>query len=102
MVKLAREAGNTRNPEFSRIMKQLGRELLLAQSSDWQFLISTWAARDYAQSRFSIHHERFTKLAEMAERAVRGETLPEENWNYLKKLEEADQVFPHLEPSLWE
>jgi 1,4-alpha-glucan branching enzyme len=35
--------------------EQATRELLLAQSSDWQFIISTGAAADYAERRFLEH-----------------------------------------------
>jgi 1,4-alpha-glucan branching enzyme len=37
------------------VLEQAGRELLLAQSSDWQFIISTGAAGDYATKRFNEH-----------------------------------------------
>ena len=37
------------------VVEQAARELLLAQSSDWQFIISTGAAGDYATMRFSEH-----------------------------------------------
>ena len=37
------------------ILEQAGRELLLAQSSDWQFIITTGAAGDYAIKRFNEH-----------------------------------------------
>ena len=36
-------------------LTQATRELLLAQASDWQFIISTGAATDYAEKRFSGH-----------------------------------------------
>src|ERR1019366_5243268 len=36
-------------------LEQAARELLLAQSSDWQFIISTGAAGDYATKRFNEH-----------------------------------------------
>ena len=39
------------------ILAQATRELLLAQSSDWQFIISTGAAADYAERRFVEHCE---------------------------------------------
>lgn len=41
---------------------QATRELLLAQSSDWQFIISTGAAADYAERRFSAHCEALAAL----------------------------------------
>ncbi|MFI5280476.1 MAG: 1,4-alpha-glucan branching protein domain-containing protein [Gemmatimonadales bacterium] len=37
------------------ILGQAARSLLLAQSSDWQFIISTGAAADYAELRFNEH-----------------------------------------------
>lgn len=37
------------------VIEQAARELLLAQSSDWQFIISTGAAGDYATRRFVEH-----------------------------------------------
>jgi 1,4-alpha-glucan branching enzyme len=37
------------------VLEQATRELLLAQSSDWQFIISTGAAADYAERRFGEH-----------------------------------------------
>jgi 1,4-alpha-glucan branching enzyme len=37
------------------ILAQAARELLLAQSSDWQFIISTGAAADYGERRFRAH-----------------------------------------------
>ncbi len=37
------------------VFAQAARELLLAQSSDWQFIISTGAAADYASKRFTGH-----------------------------------------------
>jgi 1,4-alpha-glucan branching enzyme len=37
------------------VLAQAARELLLAQSSDWQFIISTGAAADYAERRFALH-----------------------------------------------
>jgi 1,4-alpha-glucan branching enzyme len=39
------------------VLAQAARELLLAQSSDWQFIISTGAAADYAERRFRQHCE---------------------------------------------
>ncbi len=42
-------------PELFEIIDQAARELLLAQSSDWQFIISTGAAGDYATKRFVEH-----------------------------------------------
>jgi 1,4-alpha-glucan branching enzyme len=39
------------------LLAAAARQLLLAQASDWQFIISTGAAGDYAESRFRRHCE---------------------------------------------
>jgi 1,4-alpha-glucan branching enzyme len=43
------------SPATRPILAQAAREMLLAQSSDWQFIISTGAAADYAERRFREH-----------------------------------------------
>jgi len=43
------------SPAARPVLEQATRELLLAQSSDWQFIISTGAAADYAERRFEEH-----------------------------------------------
>ncbi len=43
------------HPAITPVLEQAARELLLAQSSDWQFIISTGAAGDYATKRFTGH-----------------------------------------------
>ena len=47
--------------------RQLARELLLLQSSDWQFLMTTGQAHDYAIQRFQSHARRFDALADAIE-----------------------------------
>ncbi len=44
------------------VVEQAARELLLAQSSDWQFIISTGAATDYATKRFTEHCDTLERL----------------------------------------
>lgn len=48
-----------------RCLNQCARELLLAQSSDWPFIVFEETAVDYAKKRFSNHLGRFNILAEM-------------------------------------
>ncbi len=52
-------------PHLHRMLNQLGRELLLLQSSDWPFLMTTGQATDYATERFREHQTRFDVLAGM-------------------------------------
>jgi 1,4-alpha-glucan branching enzyme len=49
--------GALTSPATRPVLAQATRELLLAQSSDWQFIISTGAAGDYATRRFREHCE---------------------------------------------
>ena len=50
-----------------RCLNQLSRELLLAQSSDWAFLITTNTAREYSINRLKEHIGNFNTLYEALE-----------------------------------
>jgi 1,4-alpha-glucan branching enzyme len=50
------------NPAARPVLAQAARELLLAQASDWQFIISTGAAADYAERRFREHCDDASEL----------------------------------------
>jgi 1,4-alpha-glucan branching enzyme len=52
---------------MKEVLNQAARELILLQSSDWPFLITTGQARFYAENRFLEHVSRFQQLADMAE-----------------------------------
>ncbi|NLE77443.1 MAG: DUF1957 domain-containing protein [Chloroflexi bacterium] len=52
------------NAAERQLLNQAARELLLLQSSDWPFLVTTGQARAYAIERFTSHLERFTRLAD--------------------------------------
>jgi 1,4-alpha-glucan branching enzyme len=96
MQKLVQEFGDTKDDKLTNILKQLARELFLLQSSDWQFLISTWSARDYAELRLSEHHQNFVRLAEMAEKYGRGEWVDEGEWTFVGDLEARDNLFENV------
>lgn len=84
-----------------RILAQAARELLLLQGSDWQFLISTWSARDYAEARFSRHFEDFMRLASMAKAHAETGHLSPEEWSFLTECEARDKLFPDSPLSAW-
>lgn len=89
------------SPELEKILNQMGRELLLLQASDWQFLISTWSARDYAENRISVHNDHFLALAAMAEKTARKEELDEQERNLLRQICEVDSLFIDVDFRLW-
>ncbi|MEO6964715.1 MAG: 1,4-alpha-glucan branching protein domain-containing protein [Acidobacteriaceae bacterium] len=89
------------NPQGERILKQLCRELLLLESSDWQFLITTEAARDYAEERFHEHLASFNAIEKMWQLHRDGGFLSQEDDSNLTKIEIQDSVFGHVDPNLW-
>ena len=84
-----------------RIVKQLVRELLLLESSDWQFLITTAAARDYAEMRFSTHLDHFHELESMWAWWVGSGGLSVDSEARLGEIEERDSLFADVDPGLW-
>jgi len=89
------------DPILTEILQQAGRELLLLESSDWQFLISTWSARDYAENRLSAHYNDFVAVADLAETYAATRELTDEQRGLLDKLEARDPVFPDLDLAAW-
>ncbi len=83
-------------PVLRRIVGQLGRELVLLQASDWQFLITTWAARNYAETRFAEHYADFQRLLDMAKQVQGGGTLAGEDEEFLLAKEAQDFCFPDI------
>ena len=79
---------------IKRALNQAGRELLLAQSSDWAFIMKNGTAVPYAVRRTKEHILRFTRLYdEIGRRDV------SEGW--LKEIESKDNLFPALDYRVW-
>jgi 1,4-alpha-glucan branching enzyme len=85
----------------TRIVKQLCRELLLLESSDWQFLITTGAARDYAEARFAAHNDQFNDLKDIWQSFEANGELTEAQQIRLAEVEQRDNIFPDIDPGLW-
>jgi 1,4-alpha-glucan branching enzyme len=83
------------------IVQQLCRELLLLESSDWQFLITTGAARDYAELRFLTHNDQFTELKTIWQSFEKEGTLNEHQATRLAAIQDRDGIFPDLDPNFW-
>ena len=84
-------AKNFRNPYplQERALKQCARELLLAQSSDWPFIITGNTMVEYAHKRGKDHIGRFNALANMIDK-------DEINEEYLSDIEYKDKIFPDV------
>lgn len=72
-----------------RFLDQAARELLLLESSDWPFLVTTGQAKEYATKRFREHVERFEEMAAAAEL----DEAPPEALERLQVLENRDNPF---------
>ena len=84
-----------------RVLKHLCRELLLLESSDWQFLITTGAARDYAEQRFAGHLQSFKDLRALGTSLESAGALTADEEARLTAIELADNIFPDIDPRLW-
>ena len=73
-----------------RALKQMTRELLLAQSSDWAFLVKTGTAKHYATRRTTEHVARFNKLHEQLTTGMLDVT-------FLTECEWRDNLFPNVD-----
>ncbi len=79
----------------ARLLAQAGRELLLAQASDWPFLVSMGTAVSYARGRFEEHVGRFNRLHAQ----WTGAEPRDDAW--LAEVEFRDDLFPWLDPGEW-
>jgi 1,4-alpha-glucan branching enzyme len=76
-----------------RALSQAARELLLLQSSDWPFLVTTGQAKEYAIERFTEHVERFEALVELAG----SEAFTDDQRELLTGLEDRDNPFSDID-----
>jgi len=76
-------------PLVRRLLTQAARELLLAQASDWAFMLAQNTTADYARERFDQHLQNFSLL-------VTRHQKPEAALALLQSLERANNVFENL------
>jgi len=86
MTEIARLHASDPTAKTERVLKQLARELLLAQSSDWAFLIHSGTAKQYATGRTTDHIARFNALHEQ----LQSGSLDE---RFLSECESRDNLF---------
>jgi 1,4-alpha-glucan branching enzyme len=93
MTELARANGG---PDHltRRALNQAARELLLAQSSDWAFIMKVGAVDSYARKRTNEHLQRFTRLYD----EIRAGKIDE---GHLASLEYTNNIFPDIDYSVY-
>ncbi len=73
-----------------RALNQAARELILAQGSDWAFIMKTGTMVEYAVKRTKDHIARFDRLYHDIENH-------RVNDQWLKEVEHRDNIFPDLD-----
>jgi len=96
----ARETAHSPSAPVRRVRAQAARELLLLQASDWQFLITTRAARDYAEARFAEHYANVTRLLRMLRRVAAGTPPEGAEEEFLQAREAQNFLFPDIAAAL--
>ena len=90
MVELAHLFPNEQDELKRFALNQCARELLLAQSSDWLFIITNNTMVDYAKKRIKDHIGRFTKLYEQ----IKHDKIDEK---YLEEIYKKDKIFDEID-----
>ena len=93
MIDLAREYADARGLK-KRALNQAARELMLAESSDWAFIITSGTSPQYATKRFRDHIHRFSKLHEMI-------TANQIDEYWLSDIEGRDSLFQEIEYTVY-
>jgi len=94
MVELAHTFAHEKNALKIKALNQCARELLLAQSSDWLFIITNGTMVDYAKKRIKEHIGRFNKLyTQIKENNIDNE--------FLKSIQKKDCIFPEIDYKIY-
>jgi 1,4-alpha-glucan branching enzyme len=78
----------------ARALRQAAREILLAQASDWPFILRAQTSSYYARRRVKDHLLRFLALHEQL-------TLTTIDEPWLHELESRDNLFPDVDWAYW-
>ena len=92
---VARVGRGVGSPAQRDLLTQAGRELLLAQSSDWSFILRAGTTTGLAKERIERHLDRFWRLLDAIEN---GTELPAK---WLKAIAIEDGLFPLLNAADW-
>ncbi len=98
MTRLAR-AGHAGDDLRRRVLAQAGRELMLAQSSDWAFILRNETATEFARSRVTQHLDAFRQLTAGVRGAGAGSSGTD--LELLERLERKNNLFPRLDSDVF-
>ena len=94
MVELAHRFPDAKGLQ-RRALDQAAREVMLAQSSDWAFIMKTGTTVPYATKRTNDHVKRFTHIYE----SLAASADVDEGW--LAEVERRDNLFPQVDYRLY-
>jgi len=103
---LARRALDHREPVVERVLAQAAREVMLLEASDWPFLVTHGAARDYAEMRAELHARDAARLLALGARLLddaltasdgTSAVLAPHDREFLGACERRDDPFPDLD-----
>ncbi len=81
---------------LNKILKEAAKSLILAEASDWQFLIHTGSGVDYVTERFNKHIEEVNKLIALAEEYLNNGSINSKEREFLEKVSKENIVFNNL------
>nr|HPK62270.1 DUF1957 domain-containing protein [Spirochaetota bacterium] len=90
MAELANRYPNTNDTKLRRILNQMARELLIAQTSCWAFIITTNTTVEYAMKKVKTHLSNFLELYDMVSSGNINEEL-------LSQCEWRDTIFQEID-----
>lgn len=90
MTDLAAQYLHIQDDNKRRVLNQMARELLLAQSSDWAFLMTTATATEYSTARTKEHIYNFWQLFSMVE-------YGDIDFSFLVKVESKNSIFDFID-----
>jgi 1,4-alpha-glucan branching enzyme len=94
MVKAARRHASSADKLTRRTLNQMARELMLAESSDWAFIMKTGTMVNYAVRRTKEHVANFLRLHD----DLLNDTI---DHNYVNLLESHNNIFPEMDYTVY-
>ncbi len=82
------------SPEIKFALNQCAREILLAQSSDWSFILTTGTTTEYATKRVKDHMDNFNTIYDM----IRNNNV---DIIFISELFEKNNIFPNIDYSVF-
>lgn len=90
MSELAEKYFNASDALYIRALNMCARELLLAESSDWAFIMTTGTSVEYAVNRTNTHLSRFLEVYD----AIKSHNIDERS---IELYEWLDSIFPYID-----